>query len=166
MSAKTLHHNPIAAAIRRSAAARRVGIGNLCAFCGEARPCALIPGSNPITCEECRRRKEGRSIYDQHHVAGKANCSLTIPIPANDHRAILSEAQYEWPQATLRNSDGSPLLAIAGCIRGCIDTTMYPLKRPLLWAAEFAEQLDAFLVWHIGSRWWASKAFVEFIKRS
>lgn len=166
MTKKIYQHDPIAAAKRRSVAARRVGIGNRCASCGEGKPLSLIPESNPTTCEECKRRKKGRRIYDDHHVAGKANHPYTIPVPANDHRAILSEAQYEWPKRTRENSDRGPLLAVAGCIRGCIDTITYLLTKLLSWAADFAEQLDAFLVLHMGPKWWSSHAFVEFIERS
>lgn len=57
------HNDPIGAAARRSKAVRRVGIGARCA-CGENRPLALIAGSTPMICAECRRIKEGRSIYD------------------------------------------------------------------------------------------------------
>jgi hypothetical protein len=117
-----------------------------------------------MICEECRRQKESLNMYDSHHVASIANHSLTIPVPANDHRAILSEAQYNWPKATRENSDGSPLRAIAGCIRGTYDTIVYLLQKLLLWAAEFVEKLDDFLVAHLGPKWWASKEFVEFMK--
>jgi hypothetical protein len=90
-----------------------------------------------------------------HHVAGKSNHCLTIPIPVNDHRAILSEAQYEWPKATLENPDRSPLLAIAGCIRGLIDVIGYLLDELLAWVPQYLEKLDAFLVARLGSRWWS-----------
>jgi hypothetical protein len=157
--------DPIAAAKRRSVATRRVGIGSRCVNCGEGRPLSLIPESKPTTCEECRRRRKSRKACDDHHIAGKANHSFTIPIPANDHRAVLSEAQYDWPKATRENPHRSPLIAIAGCIRGCIDTIVYLLKKMLSWAAEFVEQLDAFLVFHMGPNWWTSHTFVEFIER-
>ena len=139
---------------RRSIAARRVGIGNRCA-CGENRPLALIPGTNPIICAECKRKAEGRTVCDLHHVAGKSNHHLTIPIPVNDHRAILSEAQYDWPKTTLENRDRSPFLAIAGCIRGLIDVIRYLLDELLAWVPQYLEELDAFLVARLGSRWWS-----------
>jgi hypothetical protein len=105
-------------------------------------------------------------MYDDHHVAGKANHRFTIPIPANDHRAVLSEAQYDWPKATRENTDGSPLRAVAGCIRGVYDTMLYLLDKLLLWAAEFVEKLDDFLIEHLGPKWWTSAAFLEFMERS
>lgn len=165
MSTNNPQRDPIAAAKRKSVANRRVGMGNQCTFCGEKRPAALISGSNSPICEECMRHKKGKSTFDNHHVAGKANHSLTIPIPANDHRAILSEAQYDWPKATLENPDGSPLLAIAGCIRGIYDTILYLLHKLLFWATEFVELLDAFLVSHFGPKWWTSQQFTEFKNR-
>ncbi|MBV8282830.1 MAG: hypothetical protein JO347_12330 [Candidatus Eremiobacteraeota bacterium] len=81
MRTKNLNSDPIAAAKRKSVAARSVGVGNRCTVCGENCPNALIAGSEPMICHECRRRSEGRSIYDQHHVAGRANHGLTIPVP-------------------------------------------------------------------------------------
>jgi hypothetical protein len=158
------HHNdPIGAAARRSKAARRIGINARCA-CGESRPLALITGSTPMICAECQRIKEGRSIYDNHHIAGKANHCLTIPVPANDHRAILSELQYTWSKAARENASSSPLVAIAGCIRGVYDVIVYLLDKLLLWGAEFLERLDAFLTSRLGPQWWRSPECVAFMK--
>lgn len=127
---------------RRSIAARRVGIGSKCK-CGENRPLALIAGTNPTICAECRRRGQGRTTYDRHHPAGDANHRLTVPIPVNDHRAVLSEAQYEWPKTTLENPDARLRLAIAASIRGFVDTTHYLLDELLLANAERLEAIDA-----------------------
>ena len=79
---------------------------------------------------------------------------MTIPIPVNDHRSVLSNVQYEWPQRTLKNPDRSPLLAAAACIRGLIDTIKYLLDELILWVATFLEKLDAALTEHFGPRWW------------
>jgi hypothetical protein len=154
--------DPIAAAKRKSVAARRVGVGNRCTVCGETRHNTLIAGSEPMICHECRRRSEGCSIYDLHHVAGRPNHQLTIPVPVNDHRAILSEEQYDWPKATRENSDGSPLRAIAACIRGLCNTIAYLLNELLLWIAEFVEVLDDFLKSRLGPKWWTSNEFLDF----
>jgi hypothetical protein len=163
---KSAHQNdPIGSAARRSKASRRVGINAVCA-CGENRPFALIVGSQPMICEECRRIKKGHSVYDKHHVAGSANHCLTVPVPADDHRTILSESQYEWPKATRENSNASPLIAIAGCIRGVYDTIVYLLDKLLLWGAEFLERLDTFLASRLGPRWWCSADFIAFWNES
>jgi hypothetical protein len=66
-----------------------------------------------------------------------------VPIPVNDHRAVLSEAQYEWPKATLENPNASPLLAAAASIRGYVDLTHYFADKLLLPNAERLEALDA-----------------------
>lgn len=163
MPTKTIQRDPIAAAKRKSVAARRVGIGAECA-CGENRPIALIADSQPIICAECERRKRGLTIYDEHHVGGKANDPLTIPIPANDHRE-LSEAQYDWPKATRENPDRSPLLSISGCIRGVCDLIVMLVKKLLLWIPEYLEKLDAFLTSYFGSKWWTMMEFIEFPNR-
>lgn len=163
MATKHSSKDRIAAARRKSVAQRRVGIGAKCQ-CGEDRPQALIGGSGPILCAECKRRAQGRTIYDKHHVAGKSNHGLTIPIPANDHRAVLSEAQYEWPKETLKNPDRSPLLAAAACIRGFIDTIKYLLDKLLLWVAHFLEALNEFLVAQLGPRWWTRPEFTALLE--
>jgi hypothetical protein len=110
---------------RRAIAERRVGVDAKCAYCPEARPEALIAGSKPIICAECDRKRKGQSTDDNHHPAGVANSPVTIPIPANDHRAILSVAQYGWPKETLENPSGDPALKIAASIRGPIETGRY-----------------------------------------
>lgn len=164
MSIKPLPSDPVASAKRKSIAQRRIGIGNQCA-CGENRPAALIAGSDPMICEECRRHKKGHSRFDQHHVAGRANHALTIPVPANDHIAVLSERQYCWPKVTRENADKSPLLAGAGCIRGLFDSLVYLLEKLLLWIPPFLENLDAFLTEHLGKRWWCNETYIQFTNK-
>ena len=155
MPVNTRQSDPIAVAKRRSEAGRRIGVGKTCT-CGESRPAALIAGSNPTACTECKRHREKKSPFDEHHVAGKSNHALTIPVPANDHRAVLSEEQYKWPKATRENALGSPLLAAAASIRGIFDTIVYLLKKFLLWIPQVLETLDAFLSMHFGSMWWCN----------
>lgn len=163
MSAKTIQRDPIGAAKRKSVAERRVGIGAECA-CGENRPAALIAGSKPIICEECKRRKNGHNTYDNHHVAGKANHPFTIAIPANDHRE-LSEAQNDLSEAIRKNPFGSPLLSVAGAIHGLYNTIVRLLKNLLLWIPEYLEKLDACLTSLFGPTWWNSLGLGEIPRR-
>jgi hypothetical protein len=155
MPPKVPIRDSIGAHRRKIVATRHVGIGARCA-CGEDRPEALIAGSNPIICAACERAVKGRTTMDRHHFAGRANNPATIPIPVNDHRAILSVAQAEWPKSTLTNKDGSPLLAGAACLRGCIDTILYLIEKGLLWLADMLEKLDQDQVKKLGPRWWAN----------
>ncbi len=152
--------DPVAAYHRKAVAQRRIGLGTQCA-CGESRPEALIAGSNPTVCAACDRERQGEAALDDHHFAGKANSPDTIPVPVNDHRAELSEAQRNWPVETLRNPTGSPFLAAAAKMRGLIDTVSY-LLRNLLWVAEMLEALDAFLVKKLGPRWWINTDLERF----
>src|SRR5712664_2825367 len=99
---KKNQRDPIAAFQRQSSAARRIGQGKKCK-CGEHRPLALVSGSDPVTSASCEREKLGRSLFDEHHPAGQANHPATIPVWVNDHRARLSEDQYDWPGETWRN---------------------------------------------------------------
>jgi hypothetical protein len=161
MSRKTRKTDPIGAHRRKVIAARRVGVGARCA-CGEDRPEALIAGSNPIICAACQRSSAGRIEIDQHHFAGRANNPATIQIPVNDHRAILSTDQAEWPKSTLANSEGSPLLAGAACLRGFIDTILYLIEKGLPWLAEMLEKLDQVLIQKLGPRWWVNTEIEQF----
>jgi hypothetical protein len=160
MSKKT-PRDPIAKFQRDAIAERRIGKGKQCA-CGEARPRALIPGSQPLICEACNRERLGKLLTDDHHVAGRNNSPVTIPVPVNDHRARLSDDQNECPTRTLKNPDGSPLLAAAGCIRGFFDTILYLIEKLLVWVPELLEALDAYMVREHGPRWWISAGLEQF----
>jgi hypothetical protein len=141
MARKISPRNPRATYRRKVVAARRFGPSAKCP-CGEGRPQALIPGSEPAICAACDRRKRGRRKTDDHHIMGKANGPMILRVPVNDHRGCLSEAQNEWPQKTLTNPDGSPLLTKAASIRGVVDTISYLHEKLLLPAAEMLELLD------------------------
>ena len=91
---------------------------------------------------------------DNHHIAGKANSPITTSIPANDHQAQLSVAQYDWPPETLENRDGCPLLRGSACIRGFVDTVIYYTEEFLLWVAEMLEELSKRLIEAWGNQWW------------
>src|SRR5215469_1630748 len=145
--------DPIRSAARRSRSQRRIGKGRAC-DCGESRPAALIAGSDPLVCTECQRRQAGESTYDLHHVAGRANHTLTIPILVNDHRSVLTELQHEWPKQTWRNPNRSPLRAAAACTRGLIETISYLLDELIRWIPDFLELLDESLTHQFGPRWW------------
>lgn len=162
MDPKFPERDPGAARVRKARAKRRAGVGAACA-CGEERPEALIPNSDPKVCAACDRKKKGKTTVDDHHVAGKANSTTTAPILVNDHRAELSVAQQEgWPQQTLENPDGSPLLAAAAGLRGFKDTVLYLMEKLLLWAADMLEQLDAFLQERQGPKWWVGTPVEQF----
>jgi hypothetical protein len=159
---KLPQRNPIQAYQRRATASRRVGPNKQCA-CGETRPEALIAGACPIICAACQRKQEGRTTMDDHHVFGKANDpTTTIPAPVNEHRAELSPAQQDWPTQTLRNPDGSPLLAAAARVRGFVDTIVYLIQKGLLWVAEMLEALDTFLAAKLGPKWWCGTPLAQF----
>jgi hypothetical protein len=165
MTNKLPQRDPEGAWVRKATAARRVGVDAQCA-CGERRPEALIPQTDPITCHECQRIKKGMSITDNHHPAGEANDPTTIPAPVNDHRAELNTAQADWPKETLENEDGSPLLALAGCMRGYVDTDAYLQNKLLLPRVPMLEALDQFLVERLGPEWWIDSELEKFAPKS
>lgn len=134
-------------------ATRRVGLGKVCS-CGESNPQALIPGSDPPTCAKCDRGKKKRRTFDDHHPFGKANSPITISIPVNDHRGMLTVAQHDWPAKTLENEEGSPLLTAAAMIRGFADIFLYLINKFLLWIADMLEYLDTILRRRLGRKYW------------
>lgn len=154
--------DPIRAAQRKTRAQRRVGLGARCASCGESRPGALIAGTKPMTCTACKRTKNGGSTMDKHHVAGKANSTVTIKVSVNDHRAILSDAQYDWSRETRENPDGCPLRAAAACLRGFIDTIDYLVTSLLHWIVDMLELLSDLLKEKFGPQWWAGTPLAHF----
>lgn len=153
MKRKLPNRDPIAANQRDVIARRRVGENVRCA-CGESRPNALTKGRDPAICASCDREKNGRTTLDRHHVAGKSNSQVKIPIWVNDHLARLNVDQYDWPKKTLENPNGSPLLAAAASNRGFADTTSYLTETLLLERAEMLEALDVFLEERLGPEWW------------
>ncbi len=153
--------DPEAAYARKRKAARRVGLNAKCA-CGESRPEALIPGSKPTICAECQRKRDRMSTTDDHHVAAEANSPETVPTPVNDHRADLSVAQHDWSKRTLENSDGSPFLRVAACVRGFMDYVIYLVRKFLHWIPEMLEAADAFLTEKLGPKWWIGTPLEQF----
>lgn len=162
MPTNNRRNDPIRTQARKAAAARRIGAGATCGICGEARPMALVAGRTPMICAECDRKQKGRAAFDNHHVAGKTNSPITVPVSVNDHRAELSEAQREWPKATLHNVDGSPVLAAAAWIRGIVDQVVYLFEKGLLCAMEMLEKLDTFLRDKLGRYWWRGTPLERF----
>jgi hypothetical protein len=149
--------DPIGAWLRNARAQRRVGRDAVCVSCGkEARPYALISERVPPCCFRCDRLAHGRPPFESNHVFGRSNSSLTIRIPVNDHRAVLSVAQYHWPPETLQNTDGDPFLASAARYRGLYDNFKYMLEDCLEEAARL-EQLSAAMRVKYGERWWCEE---------
>lgn len=162
MEPKLPKRDPINARKRKKTATRRMGANMACA-CGEERPEALIKKSNPKICLECKRKREGKTTLDRHHVAGAANSPETIPIRTNDHCAELNVAQQDWPKETLQNPSGSPFLAAAACIRGFVDTIVHLIKKTLLWIPEFLEYAHSVLEEKLGPKWWINTPLEKFV---
>jgi hypothetical protein len=123
---------------------------------------ALIPNSKPMICVACQRKKIGHSVMDEHHPAGEANDSTTIPTPVNDHRARLSPQQYEWPSKTWVNPDSSPVRAGAARVRGYCETNDYLVCALLIPNAEMLETLDEHLEKRLGPKWWVGTEMERF----
>lgn len=121
--------------------------------CDQTNPFALT-GTHPrILCYEHQAELNNRPWLEAHHPMGRANDPETLLLPGNDHR-VLSARQRQWPQETLRNPDGSPLLKAAAALRGWLDVLWLIITVTLGWVPDLLEQLDAWLRAVLGDRWW------------
>jgi hypothetical protein len=77
---------------------------------------------------------------DRHHIAGRANSSITLEVPVNDHRAYFSEAQRAWPKETLENRGANPYRKNAALLRGLSDLMDY-VQHQLRSSAELLESV-------------------------
>jgi hypothetical protein len=136
--------------MRHAQRQRRFGPEARCSLCGESDPIALVGRD---LCYGCQAHQAGRPDVELHHVAGRHNSDVTVPLPANEHR-LASDMQQAWPQGTLRNANSSPLLRASSSIRGFLDILRLIIDRVLGWIPEYLEKLDASLTSHFGRRWW------------
>jgi hypothetical protein len=149
--------DPIKAGARRAKAHRRAGDGAHCTDCGETNPSLLVRSSRPRRCKHCHAISAGKKPIESHHIAARANSPVTIDVPINDHQ-LLSEAQREWPPRTMQNPDGSPLIALAGSLRGLADLLGELFVRFMHSLADLAESVDGWLRHQYGP-WWKGTQF-------
>jgi hypothetical protein len=121
--------------------------------CPEHDLFALTGTAPSVRCYEHRVEAVGRTTVEGHHPAGKANDPTTVPVPGNDHR-ILNDLQRDWPTATLRNLEGSPLIRAAAALRGWLDVLWLILTRTVAWIPAALEWLDQLLTERLGAGWW------------
>ena len=141
--------------IREEAHFERLGTRNpRCQRCGNERHPAALTGTAPnVTCYECLLKESERSWTEDHHPAGRNNDPTTVAVPGNDHR-VLSDMQRDWPERTLRNPDGSPLLAAAAALRGWLDVMLIIIERTVGNIPAYLEVVDQCLREEWGDRWW------------
>jgi hypothetical protein len=122
--------------------------------CLERDPAALTGVFPNIACYEHDRRELGLPTWEGQHPSGEANDpDAVIPLPGNDHR-VWDDAKRDWPDRTLRNPDGSPLLRAAAAVRSLLDWFNFIAERLLGWIAPFLERLDEALRSMHGDEWW------------
>jgi hypothetical protein len=152
--------DPLRTWIREQRAQRAVGADAICATCDECRSFALIRRRNPAICFRCDRIGRGLPPYEFNHVFGENNSDATLRRPINDHRAVLSVAQYGWPRKVRENPEGSPVIAAAAMRLGSRDEISYILTRDT--SGEFLLDLDTFLRERLGPRWWEGTALEKY----
>jgi hypothetical protein len=144
-------------AARRERHLRRLGSRHpRCQRCGETEPAALAATDGEVVCYECTAAASGRPVVEQHHIAGRHNDPTTAPLPGNAHR-LVSDEQRAWPEETLRNPDGSPLLTEAAWDRGSLDVLRLICDH-VSPRAVILEDLDRKLTDLLGPRWWEQLA--------
>jgi len=122
--------------------------------CDEHDPAALTGVFPTILCYEHDRLQRGLSDFEDQHPSGRANDDdATIATRGNDHR-VWDDAKRDWPDRTLRNPEGSPLLKAAAAIRSLVDWFQFVADRLLGWIAPFLERLDEELRTTHGDTWW------------
>ncbi len=122
--------------------------------CPETDPFALSGVHPSLVCAEHRADRTGSCWIEGHHVRGRhSDPADVVDVPANDH-ACLSELQRSWPEETLRNPDGSPLLRAAAALRGWLDVLRLILERTVGWIPNLLEALDSWLRNRLGPYWW------------
>lgn len=117
--------DPIGADLRRERPARRIAAGSVCVTCGEPDPVVL---------------KNGRSLLEAHHIAGRANDPDTsADVCLNCHRK-LTNAQRDVGVPLSEDPDRNILERIAAWCRGLGAFFEY-LARRLFHAAHQLEVL-------------------------
>ena len=59
-------------------------------------------------------------VEDQHPLGHHNDEQFSMPFLGNLHRAM-DDGKRDWPERTLTNPDGSPLLKAAACVRSACD---------------------------------------------
>jgi hypothetical protein len=157
--------DPIKAWVRNSRAQRWVGPDAICASCRkEGRPFALIRGRVPTICFACDRKAHGRDPIESDHIFGEGNSDAQLPTPINDHRAVLSVADYELPPEVLENPDGDPIVAAAAMRLVGGRRITYIVERDT--SGEMLLELAKWLRGRLGPRWWVGSPLEKFAPES
>ncbi len=121
--------------------------------CDERDPAAFTGVYPDNVCYEHEHVMRGISEWEGQHPPGKSNDAVTISTRGNDHR-VWDDAKRDWPERTLHNPDGSPLLKAAAAVRSVLDWLRLLANRLLAWIPPFLERLDEVLRGLYGDRWW------------
>ena len=98
--------------------------------CTETDPRGLTGAGDAVLCAEHRAAAAGRARSELHHVAGRRNSHVVVPLLGNWH-AQLSHEQMGWPPELLRNPEADPLLRAIAAVRGSRETTTVILDEVL-----------------------------------
>src|SRR4051794_9754553 len=123
-----------------------------CSICGYTGP-ALVRGSEPTICYECRRAASGSATVEWHHIFGKANDKeTTAGMLGNIHREM-ERARNQWPEEVRKNSLRDPLLWIIGVLFSTRDF-FGVMGGYVQRAGDWLLLLHGWLVVQLGAVWW------------
>lgn len=123
------------------------------AGCTEDDPRALTGAEPSVLCAEHAAARDGRSLHEDHHIAGRHNRAATAPIPVNGHAVLTFLQQSAWPTQLLRNPTADPLLRAAASIRGSRETAEIINAKILAPTEAELLQLSEFLCEQLGEDW-------------
>ena len=128
--------------------------------CGESDWQCLTGRYPHILCYEHDAMAHGRSASEDQHPSGRNNEPAVIEMAGNDHR-FMDSFKLDWPERTLRNPDGSPLLATSASMRSQADWYRLARERVIGRRPEFLEWLDEELTKRIGPQWWVTLGWTD-----
>ncbi len=143
--------SPLSTSLRQRKKTVRYGPDAACTRCGEADQ-RTLQQTKLLLCAECRLAMTGKPTTERHHPAGQHNDAFRVPFPANPH-AVLSDAQVDWPQATLRNPEHDFLRTLAAWLRFFADIFRYLSEQAVTWATTL-EAYSVHLAMTLGPLWW------------
>jgi hypothetical protein len=116
--------DPIGRDVRKLRRVRTLGDQPVCVLCGEQNPTALT--------------RVGRSLLEDHHLAGRVNDDTLVAIVCRNCHAVLSEAQRDSGVDLRQDAGRASLERLEAVLRGLADFFEQLVRSLRQWADEIA----------------------------